>query len=286
MGVARFQQQRLDVLLQLVQLRLLGVATLLVLLPCCINCQQQLSSSLLAQNGYDINWQYGHATWYGNAYGEGSDGGACGYTSLENTPYGSNVAAGSAAVFSNGQGCGICYDVKCTYSICNSKPTRIVITDFCPGGVYCSTDEVAFDLSGTAMDSLAVPGLESTLRNFGQYDIQYMRVPCDYGGQNVAFAVDAGSSPYWLSFAVRYEGGPGDIESVMIRQSGSYDWVAMQHNWGASWMLIDYSGQAFRGPYDVQITAKLNGHSLIAWNAIPDYFQPGATYNSSVQLLY
>jgi hypothetical protein len=153
--------------------------------------------------------------------------------------------------------------------------------------VYCSTDEVAFDLSGSAMDSLAVPGLESTLRDFGQYDIQYMRyrlwsrspwlnpaccpqtgtgrrgrilgscklkvdvgarccisakllwhqllhclsaynvcvcvyyctrVPCDYGGQNVAFAVDAGSSPYWLSFAVRYEGGPGDIESVMVRQ--------------------------------------------------------------------
>jgi hypothetical protein len=69
----------------------------------------------------------------------------------------------------------LCVQVKCTYSICNSKPTRIVITDFCPGGVYCSTDEVAFDLSGTAMDSLAVPGLESTLRNFGQYDIQYMR---------------------------------------------------------------------------------------------------------------
>lgn len=77
MGVARFQQQRLDDLLQLVQLRLLGVAILLVLLPCCINCQQQqqqLSSGLLAQNGYDIDWQYGHATWYGNPYGDGSDG--------------------------------------------------------------------------------------------------------------------------------------------------------------------------------------------------------------------
>ncbi len=190
----------------------------------------------------------------------------------------------------------LCVQVKCTYSICNSQPTRIVITDFCPGGVYCSTDEVAFDLSGSAMDSLAVPGLESTLRDFGQYDIQYMRyrlwsrspcldpaccpqtgtrkkrknfgflqahsrcrssllhqcetlvtpaaasfvrlqcvcvcvcvcvyycnrVPCDYVGQNVAFAVDAGSSPYWLSFAVRYEGGPGDIESVMIRQVTNY----------------------------------------------------------------
>jgi hypothetical protein len=56
----------------------------------------------------------------------------------------------------------------------------------------------------------------------------------------------------------------------------------MQHNWGASWMLIDYSGQPFKGPFDVQIIAKLNGHSLIAWNAIPDYFQPGATYNSTV----
>ncbi len=30
--------------------------------------------------------------------------------------------------------------------------------------------------------------------------------------------MDAGSSPYWLSFAVKYEGGPGDIQSVMIRQ--------------------------------------------------------------------
>jgi hypothetical protein len=36
--------------------------------------------------------------------------------------------------------------------------------------------------------------------------------------QNVAFAMNAGSSPYWLSFAVKYEGGPGDIQSVMIRQ--------------------------------------------------------------------
>jgi hypothetical protein len=60
----------------------------------------------------------------------------------------------------------------------------------------------------------------------------------------------------------------------------------MQHNWGASWMLIDYSGQPFKGPFDVQIIAKLNGHSLIAWNAIPDYFQPGATYNSTVQFLF
>ncbi|CAK9868077.1 unnamed protein product [Sphagnum jensenii] len=94
--------------------------------------------------------------------------------------------------------------------------------------------------------------------------------------------MNAGSSPYWLSFAVKYEGGPGDIQSVMIGQSGSYKWEPMLHNWGASWMLIDYWGQPFKGPFDVQIIAMLNGHSLIAWNAIPDYFQPRATYNSTV----
>jgi hypothetical protein len=41
---------------------------------------------------------------------------------------------------------------------------------------------------------------------------------CDQRGQNIAFAMDAGSSSYWLSFAIKYEGGPGDIQSVMIRQ--------------------------------------------------------------------
>jgi hypothetical protein len=47
-------------------LLVLGVASL-VLLPSC-TCGQ-LSTILLAKNGYDIDWQYGHATWYGT-YGD------------------------------------------------------------------------------------------------------------------------------------------------------------------------------------------------------------------------
>lgn len=86
------------------------------------------------------------------------------------------------------------------------------------GGTFCSTGEPAFDLSGMAMTNMALPGRDQELRNLGLYEIQYRRVPCYYPNQNVAFKVDPGSTPFWLSFTIEYQGGPGDIESVAIRQ--------------------------------------------------------------------
>lgn len=243
------------------------------------------ADSFLEANGY-TDWTPGHATWYGDPYGEGSSGGACGYTELAGTPYGLSVAAGSAIIFQNGQGCGQCYDVKCSYPSCKQEPTRVVITDSCPGGTYCSTGEPAFDLSGMAMSNMALPGRDAELRNLGLYDIQYKRVPCYYPNQNIAFKVDPGSSPFWLSFTVEYQGGPGDIQSVEVRQAGSSEFQPVQHNWGANYMLICYSGQPFRGPYDVKITAKLNGHVVVAEHVIPEYFLPGGLYESNVQLAY
>lgn len=71
---------------------------------------------------------------------------------------------------------------------------------------------------------------------------------------------------------MKYLGGPGDIESVEIK-----------HNWGANWMLINRSGQAFKGPYTIKVTAKLNGHSVVAEDAIPEGFEPGKLYESKVQ---
>lgn len=239
----------------------------------------------LAASGYSTNWLQGHATWYGDPYGEGSTGGACGYTQLSGTPYGSKIAAGNAPIFQGGKGCGTCFDVKCTYASCNPEPTRIVITDLCPGGQYCSTGNPAFDFSGAAITAMALPGRDQELKNIGLYDIQYMRVPCNYPNQNIAFKVDQGASPYWMSFTVKYMGGPGDIEKVEVQCSNG-DWSAAQLSWGANWMLINYSGQPFKGPYNVRITAKLNGHVVVAYEAIPEYFQPGTLYNSHVQLRY
>ncbi|KAG0556809.1 hypothetical protein KC19_11G080800 [Ceratodon purpureus] len=241
----------------------------------------------MSENGYNVDWMAGHATWYGDPYGEGSSGGACGYTQLTGTPIGSKIAAGNNPIFQGGKGCGQCYEVKCNYPSCNPEPTRIVITDLCPGGTYCSTGNPAFDFSGAAITAMALPGRDGELKKIGLYDIQYKRVPCEYQNQNIAFKVDFGASAYWLSFTVKYLGGPGDIESVEIRQVGSNgSFQPCQHSWGANWMLINYTGQPFDGPYDVKITAKLNGHSVIAYRAIPKWFQPGALYNSNVQFKY
>lgn len=237
----------------------------------------------ITANGYDKEWVDGHATWYGDPHGEGSSGGACGYKTLTGTPYGPKIAAGNEAIFQGGLGCGQCYDVKCTHATCNPEPTRIVITDQCPGGVYCSKSNPAFDFSGAAISAMALPDKDGELRNVGEYSIMYKRVPCDYGNHNVAFHVDAGSTPFWLSFAVKYLGGPGDIKSVEIKHSGSTSFQPAKHNWGANWMLINTSGQAFKGPYTIKVTAKLNGHSVVAEDAIPEGFEPGKLYESKVQ---
>lgn len=212
-------------------------------------------------------------------------GGACGYTQLTGTPIGNKIAAGNAPIFQNGKGCGQCYDVKCSYPSCRSTPTRVVITDLCPGGTYCSTNQPAFDFSGAAITAMANPGQDGALRNIGLYNILYKRVPCTYPNQNIALKIDAGSSAYWLSFTVKYVGGPGDIQTVQISQNGG-PFQPAQHNWGANWMLINYSGQPFKGPYSVRITTMLNGHTVTASQVIPQYFQPGQLYESKVQLMY
>ena len=112
----------------------------------------------------------------------------------------------------------------CSYPSCSSTPTRIVITDLCPGGTYCSTGEPAFDLSGAAISNMALPGRDGELRNIGLYDILYKRVPCEYPNQNIAFKIDAGSSAFWISFSIKYEGGPGDTASVAIREVIKFPW--------------------------------------------------------------
>lgn len=90
------------------------------------------------------------------------------------------VSAVGPSVFKNGEGCGTCFEVKCSSNAaCSGKPVRVVVIDICPGGP-CVAEAVHFDLSGHAFGALAVPGKAEQLRGVGNLKIDYRRYICLY----------------------------------------------------------------------------------------------------------
>ncbi|XP_068646103.1 expansin-B16-like [Aristolochia californica] len=226
----------------------------------------------------DPHWHPATATWYGEPDGDGSDGGACGYGSLVDVrPMRARVGAVSPVLFKSGVGCGACYKVKCLDSrICSRRAVTIIVTDECPGG-YCAFGRTHFDLSGAAFGRMAVAGEGSQLRNRGELSVVFRRTPCKYPGKNVAFHVNEGSTEYWLSLLVEFEGGDGDIGSMHIRQVNSPNWLEMKHLWGANWCII---GGPLHGPFSVKLTSLSTQRSLSAREVIPRNWSPRATYTS------
>uniref|UniRef100_A0A1D1XLQ3 Expansin-B3 n=1 Tax=Anthurium amnicola TaxID=1678845 RepID=A0A1D1XLQ3_9ARAE len=227
----------------------------------------------------DLHWHPATATWYGSAEGDGSDGGACGYETLVDVkPLRARVGAVSPVLFKDGEGCGACYKVKCVMDqrVCSRRAVTIIVTDECPGG-YCANGRTHFDLSGAAFGRMAVAGLGPDLRNRGEIPVLFRRTPCKYRGKNVAFRVNEGSTQFWLSLLVEFEGGDGDVGAMYIRQSGSADWLAMKHVWGASWC---FNGGPLRGPLSVKLTTLSTRQTLSAPDVIPGNWSPKATYTS------
>ncbi|XP_009407811.2 expansin-B18 [Musa acuminata AAA Group] len=261
---------------------LLALSSLLS--PCSCFNPKRLNFSSSALEG----WSPAGATWYGSAHGAGSDGGACGYgNGVDRAPFSSMIAAGSPSIFKSGEGCGACYQIRCTKNAaCSGNPVTIVLTDECPGGI-CLAEPVHFDLSGTAFGAMAKPGQSDQLRNAGVLQIQYTRVECNYAGIDVAFHVDVGSNPYYIAVLIEYEGGDGDLACVDIKEGASSSsstpsssWIPMTQSWGAEWRLN--SGPKLRPPFSFRLTSGLSRKVLVANNVIPVGWQPGATYRSLV----
>ncbi|KAL4573101.1 hypothetical protein LXL04_019895 [Taraxacum kok-saghyz] len=229
-------------------------------------------------NSVNSHWRPATATWYGSPEGDGSDGGACGYGSLVDVkPFRARVGAVSPILFKAGEGCGACYKVKCLdKSICSRRAVTVIITDECPGG-YCSGGNTHFDLSGAAFGRMAVAGDHSQLRNRGVLNIVYRRTPCKYPGRNIAFHVNEGSTNYWLSLLVEFEGGDGDVGSMHIREAKSTEWLEMSHVWGANWVIVR---GPLRGPFSVKLTSLSTKRSLSARDVIPGNWAVKATYTS------
>ncbi|KAF5745968.1 Expansin-B3 -like protein [Tripterygium wilfordii] len=229
-----------------------------------------------AQLAADLRWKSGVATWYGEAEGDGSVGGACGYgTMVDVKPLRARVGAVGPLLFKNGEGCGACYKVKCLdRNICSRRAVTIIVTDECPG---CPIGSTHFDLSGAAFGHMAISGEGGQLRNRGQLPVIYRRTPCKYPGKNIAFHVNEGSTDYWLSLLVEFEDGDGDVGSMHIREASSSQWLQMNHVWGANWCI---TGGPLKGPFSVKLTTLSRGKTLSATDVIPRNWSPKATYTS------
>ncbi|XP_071740415.1 expansin-B15-like [Rutidosis leptorrhynchoides] len=217
-------------------------------------------------------------TWYGDPTGAGS-GGACGWADdVKLAPFSAMIAAGNSRIFMGGKGCGDCYEIKCTKEpYCSGKPIRVTITDECPGA--CNNVPFHFDLSGTAFGAMAKPGQGANLRQLGQVDIEFQRVPCNYGRTKIAFKMDSKTNPYWFSTAIQFGDKDGGLKSVEIAQAGAHYFTPMNNIWGAVW--VANTDPSFQGPFTFRLTSPTN-EVVVARHAVPKDFQPGQTYFSNV----
>ncbi|KAL0400957.1 UNVERIFIED_CONTAM: Expansin-B15 [Sesamum latifolium] len=233
-----------------------------------------------------LHWSSAGATWYGSPDGAGSDGGACGYGNLmSQAPFSSLVTGIGPSLYKSGKECGACYQIKCTkHRSCSRRPVRVVITDFCPGGL-CLSDSAHFDLSGTAFGAMAIRGQEDRLRDAGVLQIRFARVACDYSGKTIAFHVDPGSNPNYFAAVIEFEEGDGDLGRVDLQQaSGEPDeWWEMNQSWGAVWQLNP--GSELHPPFSIRLISQYSGQTLVAKHVIPKGWQPGRTYRSVVNYL-
>jgi hypothetical protein len=254
------------------------LSTLFLVIPSsCFNPNKLVN--LTSYSSSHSSWSSSVATWYGDANGDGSEDGACGYgNAVGEPPFFSMISAGSPVIYNSGKGCGSCYEVKCTEnSACSGNPVSVVITDEC---AECGSDaQYHFDLSGTAFSSMAISGRNEELRYAGKLAIQHRRVACNYPDMSVAFHVDDGSNQEYFAILIEYVNGDGDLNKVELMEAiESASWNTMKQSWGALWKLS--KGAPFKAPFSIKLTTLESGKTFVAHNVIPLDWEPGQTYSS------
>ncbi|KAK6781442.1 hypothetical protein RDI58_019238 [Solanum bulbocastanum] len=190
-------------------------------------------------------WQPSHATFYGDESASATMGGACGFGNLVTSGYGTDTAALSSVLYSKGFACGQCFQIKCVQSdSCYSTIVTVTATNLCP------------------------PNPSQDSNNGGW-------VPCVKKG-GIKFSLQGNG--YWLLVYVMNVGGGGDIASMWVKGTKT-SWLAMSHNWGASYQAFaTLSGQTL----SFKITSYTSQETIIATNVAPSSWQVGMTYQANV----
>ncbi|XP_060178466.1 expansin-A7 [Lycium barbarum] len=237
-----------------------------------------MAGGYAAPSGFKATpWKLAHATFYGDETASATMGGACGYGNLFNSGYGTDTAALSSTLYSNGYACGQCYQIKCTQSkFCYSTIATVTATNLCPpnwsqdsnAGGWCNPPRTHFDMAKPAFMKIAQ-------WKAGIVPVTYRRVPCvKKGGIKFSFQ----GNGYWLLVYVMNVGGGGDTASMWVKGTKT-NWLSMSHNWGASYQAFaTLSGQALT----FKLTSYTSRETIIAANVAPSNWQVGMTYQAKV----
>ncbi|CAL5212466.1 unnamed protein product [Lathyrus oleraceus] len=204
--------------------------------------------------------------------------GACGYGSLALDLSHGQLAAGASSFFSNGAGCGACFQVRCRdQAICTKEGTKVVLTDLNPN------NQTDFVLSSRAFTAMAQKGKSQQILKLVNVDIEYKRVPCEYKKQNLAVRVEESSKkPDYLAIKILYQGGQTEIVGVDVAQVGSSQWNYLSRKHGAVWDTSRVPQGALQ--FRFVVTSGYDGKWVWAKKVLPADWKVGVIYNSDVQI--
>ncbi|XP_074315941.1 expansin-like B1 [Silene latifolia] len=236
-----------------------------------------LSCLVLSHSQYFIS---SRATYFGSPDCKGNPRGACGYGE-----YGRDVNDGYVAAvhrpYRNGTGCGGCYQVKCKAGGCTDEGVTVVATDF---GIGDRTD---FIFPARVYSKMAQADFEGELLSYGVVDIEYRRVPCDFGGSTLVFKIhEATKYPYYLAIIIVYPPGVYDVVGVQIWEEDSKTWRDMRKPYGAVWdMENPPKGEKITFRFSLSATGSVdNGEWMETPTFVSTSLQAGATFDTGIQL--
>ncbi|CAI9759479.1 unnamed protein product [Fraxinus pennsylvanica] len=225
--------------------------------------------------GHGQGFYNSRATYYGSHEGGGTASGACGFGEFGKTVNNGEVTAVSK-LYHSGSGCGACFQVKCKIpSHCSEEGVKVVVTDYGEG------DRTDFIMSKRGFEKLAHPDMAAQLFAYGVVDIEYKRVPCDYGRDLELSIHESSNYPDYLAMVPLFSEGISDITGIDIGPEGCEEWMPMRRVYGAVFDISNPPVGSFRARVHYASQEQVNIEQLTF--DIPRDWKIGVAYDTTSQ---